>query len=244
MRSETRGNEKADTKPVAALPEALCDHIGQLLREVYSVGELTELSPSLRGLLDSLSEGLAEQADADAEIFRAAMMNAVPSLRAFAIRLCGRREEADDLVQETLLRGWQHRSSFVPGTKLEAWLFTILRNYFYTVCRKRAREVEDGTGQYAASLAVAPHQDRGLRLREIQSALDELSPEMRETLVLVGVQEISYDQVAVITGVALGTVKSRVWRARTRLAQLLGYDFEDIRDEPIIHASRAGSRVL
>jgi RNA polymerase sigma-70 factor (ECF subfamily) len=155
---------------------------------------------------------------------REAMLAAVPSLRAFAISLCGNMDRADDLVQETLLRAWANLGSFEPGTNMSAWLFTILRNLFRSEYRKRRREVEDADGSYAESLTSLPDQNSRLEIHEFREALKMLPPEQRESLILVGASGFSYEEAAQICGCAVGTIKSRVNRARTRLAEILSID--------------------
>ncbi|MFE1597335.1 sigma-70 family RNA polymerase sigma factor [Methylobacterium sp. ID0610] len=221
----------------ASLPEPVRDHLGQVLRELYAAHQSAELSPSLDALLAQLTHALDAQSDADLRDFHAGLLKALPSLRAFAISMAGRGAEADDLVQETVLRAWQNRERFTPGTNLDAWLFTIMRNHFYSLRRKRSREVEDDDGQYAAQLAVAPRQDHGVSLMEVERALGRLPPDMRETLVLVGVQELTYEQVATMMGVAVGTIKSRVNRARARLAALLGYTGSELQADALIQSA-------
>lgn len=152
---------------------------------------------------------------------RDALLRATPSLRAFAISLTNNVDRADDLVQDTLVRAIAHIDRFQPGTNLNAWLFTILRNLFHSEYRKRRREVEDADGSYAASLSVRPSQGAHLDFQDFRRALAKLSPDQREALLLVGASGFSYEQAANITGVAVGTVKSRVNRARSRLAELL-----------------------
>jgi len=152
---------------------------------------------------------------------RDAMLAAVPSLRAFAVSLCGNVDRADDLVQETLLRAWANLGSFQPGTSMSAWLFTILRNLFRSEYRKRRREVEDVDGSYAESLTSLPDQNSRLEINEFREALRLLPPEQRESLILVGASGFSYEEAAQICGCAVGTIKSRVNRARTRLAEIL-----------------------
>jgi RNA polymerase sigma-70 factor, ECF subfamily len=152
---------------------------------------------------------------------RDAMLAAVPSLRAFAISLCGNVDRADDLVQETLLRAMANINSFEPGTNMSAWLFTILRNLFRSEYRKRRREVEDADGGYAATLRTAPDQQAHLDFEDLRAALAKLPPDQREALLLVGAQGFSYEDAAGICGCAIGTVKSRVNRARKRLAELM-----------------------
>jgi RNA polymerase sigma-70 factor (ECF subfamily) len=152
---------------------------------------------------------------------RAGLLKAIPHLRAFAISLTGKVDQADDLVQEAILRGLSHLDSFTPGTDLQAWLFTILRNLFYTSLRKRRREVEDPDGVIAGMLSTAPEQHGRLDLNDLRTALGRLSVEQREALLLVGAEGMSYEEAAAICEVNIGTIKSRINRARTRLAELL-----------------------
>src|ERR1700724_3520755 len=158
---------------------------------------------------------------------REVMLAAVPSLRAFAISLCGNVDRADDLVQEALLRAWANLSSFEPGTNMSAWLFTILRNLFRSEYRKRRREVPDGDGTYAETLKTQPEQASRGEVEEFRTALAKLPPDQREALVLVGASGFSYEEAAQICGRAGGTIKSRVNRARTRLAELLAIESVD-----------------
>jgi RNA polymerase sigma-70 factor, ECF subfamily len=150
------------------------------------------------------------------------MLAAIPSLRAFAISLTNDPVRADDLVQDTILRAWTNSHRFEPGTSLMAWLFTILRNLFLSEYRKRRREVEDVDGSYAEGLMTLPDQQGHLDFEDFRVALAKLSVDHREALILVTAQGMSYEEAAEVCGVAIGTVKSRVNRARHRLAELLG----------------------
>ena len=158
---------------------------------------------------------------------RDAMLEVVPTLRAFAISLSGHVDRADDLVQETLLRAIANIDSFEPGTNLSAWLFTILRNLFRSQYRKDRREIADSDGSYAESLVSNPGQHSRLEFDELRNALAKLSPEKREALILVGASGYSYEEAAAICSCALGTIKSRVNRARTELAEMLAIDGPD-----------------
>jgi RNA polymerase sigma-70 factor (ECF subfamily) len=158
---------------------------------------------------------------------RDAVLAAVPSLRAFAISLCGNVDRADDLVQETLLRALANINSFQPGTNMSAWLFTILRNHFRSEYRKRRREVEDGDGSYAETLKSHPEQYGRVEFEEFRVALAKLPPDQREALVLVGASGFSYEEAANICECAVGTIKSRVNRARTRLTELMSVESVD-----------------
>jgi RNA polymerase sigma-70 factor (ECF subfamily) len=154
------------------------------------------------------------------------LLAAIPSLRAFAMSLSGNIDRADDLVQETLVKAWSNLGSFTEGTNMSAWLFTILRNLFYSEYRKRRREVADADGQIAGKLASIPTQNAHMDFLDFQEALQQLSPDQREALILVGASGMSYEEAAEICGCAVGTMKSRVNRARNRLSQLLSVSAE------------------
>src|SRR6202030_910293 len=155
------------------------------------------------------------------------ILASVPSLRAFAISLSGNGDRADDLVQETLLRALANIDSFQPGSNLPAWLFTILRNLFRSDYRKRRREVEDDDGSYAETLKSQPEQSGRLEFEELPVALAKLPADQREALILVGAAGLSYEEAADICGCPIGTIKSRVNRARGRLAELLAIESVD-----------------
>lgn len=152
---------------------------------------------------------------------REGLVKAIPHLRAFAMSLSGRSALADDLVQETLTKAWAKADSYQDGTNLMAWLFTILRNEFYSHLRKRKREVEDVDGAEAAQLVSAPGQLPNLEMGDFRDALSQLPEDQREAIVLVGASGFSYEEAASIMGCAVGTVKSRLSRARTRLTEIM-----------------------
>ena len=152
---------------------------------------------------------------------RQGIINAMPHLRGFARFLCGKIDRADDLVQETVARAIANIDKFQVGTNLNAWLFTILRNHFYSDGRKRRREVEDADGRHAALLSTRPSQEGSLELKELIRLISRLPEEQREALILVAASGYSYDEASEIMGIAVGTVKSRVFRARARLEQLM-----------------------
>jgi RNA polymerase sigma-70 factor (ECF subfamily) len=155
---------------------------------------------------------------------RGEILATLPTLRAFAVSLCGNIDRADDLVQETIVRAIANIESFEPGTNMPAWLFTILRNLFRSEYRKRRREVEDTEGQYTESLKSYPEQESRMELEELRDALANLPADQREALILVGASGFSYQEAADICGCAVGTIKSRVNRARVRLVELLSVD--------------------
>lgn len=155
--------------------------------------------------------------------FRQQLISAIPKLRAFALSLAAHADHADDLVQETLMKAWHHQASFQQGTNIKAWLFTILRNEYFSQLRKRKREVEDADGNYAAGVMTPGGQEAQLDMAELRIALQQLPDDQREAVVLVGASGFSYQEVAEICGVPVGTIKSRVNRARGKLAVLLGH---------------------
>lgn len=146
----------------------------------------------------------------------------IRDLRAFAMSLCRNHAAADDLVQDTIIKAWTNFDKFASGTNLRAWLFTILRNTFYSNRRKASREVADPDGIHAGNLSVLPQHDGKLAFREFLVAFHQLSVEHREVLILVGANGYSYDEAAGMMGVATGTAKSRANRARARLCELMG----------------------
>ena len=149
------------------------------------------------------------------------LVDHLPALRAFALSLTREGAAADDLVQDTIVKAWTHIDKFQPGTNLRAWLFTILRNTFYSARRKTRREVSDSDGAHAARQATRPEHDGRLALNDFRAAFEKLPDEQREALILVGASGFSYEEAAQMTGVAVGTVKSRANRGRRRLAELL-----------------------
>jgi RNA polymerase sigma-70 factor, ECF subfamily len=174
------------------------------------------------------------------DTLRDQILAAIPHLRAFAISLSNHPDRADDLVQDTILRAWANIDRFQRGTNLNAWLFTILRNLFHSEYRKRKREVEDGDGVFASRLKTHPDQQAHLDYEDFRIALAKLPLDQREALLLVGAQGLSYEEAAEVCNVAIGTVKSRVNRARAKLAAMLDlHDEDDIGPDNVIKAALA-----
>ncbi|MBI1252262.1 MAG: sigma-70 family RNA polymerase sigma factor [Alphaproteobacteria bacterium] len=169
----------------------------------------------------------AAPTDAQAATLKKEIVALMPSLRAFSRSLCPNPSRADDLVQDTLVKAIANLHRFEPGSNLRAWLFTILRNTYYSEIRKRQREVEDVEGEHAARLATRPNQPSAADLEDFKTAFAQLSDDHREVLTLVGAAGASYEEAAKICGCAVGTVKSRVNRARARLAALMNMSLED-----------------
>jgi RNA polymerase sigma-70 factor, ECF subfamily len=176
------------------------------------------------------------------------LLSVIPNLRAFAVSLCGNLDRADDLVQETLVKAWSNIDSFVEGTNLRAWLFTILRNIYYSEYRKRRREVADPDGAFAAKFATAPAQSGHMDLLDFCAALQQLPSDQREALILIGASGLTYEEAAGICGAAIGTMKSRVNRARSRLAEMLsitsGMEFGHDGEWQAIDSTVAGQRYV
>jgi RNA polymerase sigma-70 factor (ECF subfamily) len=163
----------------------------------------------------------ADTAISGSKGLKADLISAIPNLRAFAVSLSGNGDRADDLVQETLVKAWSNLASFTEGTNLTAWLFTILRNIYYSEYRKRRRESADPDGLMAAKLVSPPSQNAHMDFLDFRQALQKLPLDQREALILVGASGLSYEEAAAICGCAPGTMKSRVNRARNRLAETL-----------------------
>lgn len=157
----------------------------------------------------------------DKRRFKHELTAVVPHLRAFARGLCGRPDMADDLVQETLLKAWAAQERFEPGTSMRAWTFVILRNAYLTDMRRnRFRGEYDET--VAERILVAPAgQEEPIHLSDMHRALLTLPAERREALLLVGAGGFSYEEAASICGCAVGTIKSRVGRARAALTSMI-----------------------
>lgn len=174
--------------------------------------------------------------------FKRVMLAALPSLRAFAVSLVGHPDRADDLVQDTIMKAWAKQDSFTMGTSMKAWLFTILRNEFYSQMRKRGREVSDPDGSFTSQLAVHPGQYGALDLQDFREALNKLPEDQREAIILIGASGFSYEEAASICGCATGTIKSRVNRARNALQDMLAISGEndfgpDAESASVIHRS-------
>ncbi len=155
------------------------------------------------------------------DVFRDAIIALIPALRIHAATRARSRSEADDLVQETLTRAWCYRGSFQEGTNLKAWLCKIMQNCFYHDLSRQRDTVADIEGRWAAMLSVAPSQEWRLQYNDMLSALDHLPPDARAALVLIGASGCSYEEAAELAQCPVGTLKSRVNRAREKLANLI-----------------------
>lgn len=153
--------------------------------------------------------------------FKEKLAAVIPHLRAFARSLCGDRDTADDVVQETMLKAWAARSRFMADTNFKAWTFTILRNHYFSLVRRKRFSGEWDDRVAERVLAAPASQDKTIELQDLLRALQQIPLQQREALILVGAGGMSYEEAAEIVGVAVGTIKSRVCRARTALETIM-----------------------
>ncbi|MBS0491123.1 MULTISPECIES: sigma-70 family RNA polymerase sigma factor [unclassified Phenylobacterium] len=173
---------------------------------------------------------MTEQAQADHE-FKTELTALIPQMRAFARSLCRDATAADDLAQDALLKAWNNRASFEPGTNMKAWTFMILRNQFYSDKRRSWRSSQLDPEVAERTLEAASNPIASLELDEVRRALACLPDDQREALILIGAGGLSYEEVSEICGCAIGTIKSRVSRARDRLSTIIedgSYGQDDI----------------
>lgn len=168
------------------------------------------------------------------EAFRKELLSVLPHLRAFARGLCGRADFADDLVQEAAIKAWTARERYEPGTNMRAWTFAILRNHYLSELRRSKRQTDLDEGAVERMLVMDADQEGPLHLDDMEAALQKLAPERREAVLLVGASGFSYEEASNIAECPIGTMKSRVARARADLARMLETD-----DETLFAARRA-----
>jgi RNA polymerase sigma-70 factor (ECF subfamily) len=198
------------------LDRAVLLHLGGLLRDTFAHETETDLPSTLQALLDRWPRAGIRTA-AERVRFEQEVLAAMPALKRIAMSLTGHPDKADDLVQEAVCRALTFAHRFEPGTNLQAWLSTILRNHFRSNYRRRWREIDDPDGIHASRLAVAPEQPVHVDMGDFVVAFRTLSHDQREALTLIGVQGYSYEEAAEMTGVAIGTIKSRVNRGEIAL---------------------------
>ena len=160
----------------------------------------------------------------DRHPFHILLPQQAPALRRRALKLTANEHRAEDLVQDTFLKAWAARDSYRPESQLRAWLFTILRNTFFSDLRKSRREVEDVDGTRAQALYEEPRQEDALALKELVSAIARLPDAQRRPLVMMGAYGYSQLEAAAACGCTVGTIKSRVSRSRATLNRVLAQD--------------------
>lgn len=200
----------------------LSRHLAEPLREYFSLMQSEPLPAALGDLVTRFEASFARQGRTVANEFRDDLMKALPALRTFALSLTGDVTRADDLVQETFARAWTKWHHFTPGTNFTAWVFTILRNQLYSEMRKRKREVEDAEGAQAGKMMAPADQEDATTLKVVWDRIGNLPEVQRQALLLVGAEGRTYEEAAALMGCQVGTVKSRVSRARALLVEQLG----------------------
>jgi len=158
---------------------------------------------------------------ADDEAFKRELVKLIPHLRAFARTLAGEPAGADDLAQDAMMKAWDARASFQMGTNMKAWTFMILRNQFYSEKRRSWRQSQLDQEAAERTLVAVDDPEAPVALDELRLGLAQLPAEQREALILVGAGGFAYEEAADICGCAVGTVKSRVSRARRALHAIL-----------------------
>ncbi len=153
--------------------------------------------------------------------FKLELVAVLPALRAFARSLCRNATEADDLVQETMLKAWSARDSYIEEANFKAWTFRILRNSLYSNWRKNSRLTQLDDTVYESTAKATDNAETALELAEVSEAIRHLPLEQQEALILIAAGGFNYEEVAAIVGVAVGTIKSRVSRGRTNLISLM-----------------------
>jgi RNA polymerase sigma-70 factor (ECF subfamily) len=179
------------------------------------------------------------------DTFREELVAAIPHLRAFARSLCNDTAQADDLAQEALAKAWKARASFEPGTSIKAWTFMILRNQYYSEKRRSWRTAPLDVEMAENTLLANDDPTAPMDLLELRAALARLPDDQREALILVGAGGLAYEEAAQICQCAVGTIKSRVSRARRALEALLsGTGPRQANDEHDIPAAKAFDDIL
>jgi len=163
----------------------------------------------------------AEVPKFDENAFRSDLTALIPHLRAFARSLCGNATLADDVAQDTLLKAWNAREKFIPGSNLKAWTFTILRNQFYSIKRRSWRSTSLEPEVAEQTIVANSDAEQSVHLNELRRGLDMLQDDQREAIILIGASGLSYEEAAEICGCAVGTIKSRVSRARKTLEGIM-----------------------
>ncbi len=196
------------------------------------------------GRSQSIEAREERDASPDGVDFRKQLVGVIPHLRAFARSLCKDPTQADDLAQEALAKAWKARDSFEPGTSLKAWTFMILRNQFYSEKRRSWRNAPLDAEVAENTLLANDNPTAPMELLELRAALNKLPDDQREALILVGAGGMAYEEAAQVCQVAVGTIKSRVSRARRALETLLNEAVTRKPSEHEIDASEAFNDIL
>ena len=171
--------------------------------------------------MNTAPETRPSRSGSDDEGFKRELVQLIPHLRAFARTLCGDPAAADDLAQDAMMKAWDARASFQMGTNMKAWTFMILRNQFYSEKRRSWRQSQLDQEAAERTLVAVDDPEAPVALDELRQGLAMLPAEQREALILVGAGGFAYEEAAEICNCAVGTVKSRVSRARRALHAIL-----------------------
>jgi RNA polymerase sigma factor (sigma-70 family) len=215
------GEVERDRAP-ARYATVIGQHLALPIRAYFTLVEQEPLPAQLVDLVTRFEAAIAACGQSVAFDFRSDIIKALPALRTFALSLVGDLSRADDLVQETFVKAWANQERFRPGTNFTAWLFTILRNQFYSDLRKHRREIEDVDGTHAGQMTSPSDQEDASTLKVVWERLGTLPAAQRQALLLVGAEGHTYEEAATKLGCQVGTVKSRVSRARSSLLDTLG----------------------
>lgn len=164
---------------------------------------------------------LSEKPEYDEKAFKQELTELIPHLRAFSRSLCGNAALADDVAQDALLKAWNARERYIPGSNLKAWTFTILRNQFYSIKRRSWRSTSLEPEVAEQTIIANSDAEHSVHLNELRRGLDMLKDDQREAIILIGASGLSYEEAAEICGCAVGTIKSRVSRARKALETIM-----------------------
>lgn len=166
-------------------------------------------------------ESPTDTVEFDEAEFKRELTALIPHLRAFSRSLCGNATLADDVAQDALLKAWNARERFIPGSNLKAWTFTILRNQFYSIKRRswRATSLEPEVAEQ--TIVATSDAEQSMHLNDLRRGLDMLKDDQREAIILIGASGLSYEEAAEICDCAVGTIKSRVSRARKTLEGIM-----------------------
>ena len=235
MKTKSGAGKPAEKRlPGANAQSPVVRDLGTFLRIAFAAIEAAPMPDRLTSLLAKLGEGeaprvpAADQSLSDKD-FKKLLAEAIPHLRAFGRSLSGNADTADDLVQETMLKAWTARDRFIAGTNMRAWTHVILRNVYFSQVRRAKFKGE--WDEFSADLLLAEPagQESHIALSDMQRALMQLPAEQREALILMGAGGMTCEEVAEISQCAVGTVKSRVARARVALRGLLEGGQLDVR---------------
>ena len=206
------------------------ENIGAMLRTAFGADDTT-LPEAFIDLLNRLTVSTTGDARAPSGLsdaqFKAELTQVIPRLRAFARSLARDETLADDLVQDTMMRAWNARDRFQQGTSFKSWTFTILRNSFLSSLRRKKFTAEWNEETMADKFTAAADQDRHINIADVQRALYKLPEVQRHALILVGAEQMTYEEAAEVCAVPLGTIKSRVNRGRATLARLMDGDTDE-----------------